>query len=265
MNCDEATRIMLESDLGSLDERVRLELGRHCADCEKCRALSGMLAGMQSSTLPAGLTEKTRRIVSEPSAASGPAPSAWRFALLTAACLLLVAGPATAVLGLKGWLALSSAQAWGCMLVLSLSGAAGFVALDGELRPGSARRLTGAGAAGVLGLAYLGVLSLVAVSNESGHRWGAALFCFTAGSLVSAAMYWALRYAGRWGYPLHATGAGLAMGALSALTGLLVLQLFCPKLELEHLLLGHATPLLAGITFAWWFERRRHAPPASKP
>jgi hypothetical protein len=257
MNCEDAARILLDNRLAALEPGVRLDVERHCASCSGCKALMDMMAEVEAGSVPAALAEKTFEIVQAPLEAGAPAPSSLRFALLTVLAMAVVAGLALTGLGLKGLRAMTVAQAWGALSLMAICGVAGWFAIDGELRPGSGRRLKGGGALLTLGASYVAVVALLAGSGGSAHLLRDAMFCFTVGSCVTMAMYWALRHISRWGYALHGTGAGFAMGSLSALAGLVVLQVFCPKIELDHLILGHGMALAAGIALALRIERRR--------
>ncbi|MBE0657842.1 MAG: hypothetical protein IH602_09140 [Bryobacteraceae bacterium] len=257
MNCEDAARILLDDRLDALEPGVRLDVERHCASCSGCKALMEMMAEVEAGSVPPALAEKTFEIVQAPLDAGAPAPASLRFALLTVLAMAVVAGLALTGLGLKGLRAMTVEQAWGLLSLLAFCGVAGWFAIDGELRPGSGRRIKGGAALLTLGASYVAVVAVLAGSGGSAHLLRDAVFCFAVGSCVSMAMYWVLRRISRWGYALHPTGVGLAMGSLSALAGLVVLQMFCPKNELDHLLLGHGLALAAGVAFALRFEQRR--------
>lgn len=257
MNCEDAARILLDNRLAALEPAVRLDVERHCASCPGCKALIDTMAEVEAGSVPAALAEKTFEIIQDPLEAGAPAPAGLRFALLTVLAMAVVAGLALTGLGLKGLRSMTVAQAWGALSLMAICGVAGWFAIDGELRPGSGRRLKGAAALLTLGASYAAVVALLAGSGGSAHLLRDAMFCFAVGSCVCLAMYLALRRISRWGYALHPTGAGLAMGSLSALAGLVVLQMFCPKNELDHLILGHGLALASGIALALRFEQRR--------
>jgi hypothetical protein len=216
-----------------------------------------MMAEVETGGVPAALGERAYGIVEAPVEVGAAAPAGLRFALLTAVAMAAVAGLALTGLGLKGLRAMTGEQAWGFLIVMAISGVAGWFAIDGELRPGSGRRLKGAAALVVLCASYAAVLGLIAGADRSAHLLRDAAVCFAVGSCVSMAMYWSLRRVSRWGYALNRTGAGFAMGSMSALAGLVVLQMFCPKNEFDHLVLGHGLALVAGIALALRFERSR--------
>jgi hypothetical protein len=189
-----------------------------------------------------------------------PMPASWVLVVTLIAACVAVGSVGGAVLGLHGVAALGAARIaliFPVLLVLIGLGAAASV---GEMIPGS-RRLASPAVLLLLGCVVLSAvfgLLFTGYGTESFVSQGVA--CLRAGLLhaipTGAIAWWVLRR----GLALHPAAAGLAIGSLSGLAGVTMLELHCANFEVPHLLVWHTAVLalggLAGALIASVLARR---------
>lgn len=180
-----------------------------------------------------------------------PLPPVWA---LVAGLVLICTGVALAgaarsgLYGIHKLSGLDRALIFPALGILILLSAAGSVA---EMIPGSRRRVSPEA------LLLAGTLTLLAVFGILFHDYRTERFvaqgivCLAAGLFhalpVAIAGWWLLRR----GFAVNPVAAGWAVGTLSGLAGLTMLELHCANLEVFHVVVWHiAVLLLSGVAGA---------------
>jgi hypothetical protein len=159
---------------------------------------------------------------------------AWRALTLlcTAALVALITAVAT---GLDGVHAQSAGSAALLLLTLALLGWISARALVRQLTPGSLYRIRPAilcaSAVASLAAFYLTLFH----GHGTEHFLSAGFRCLATGLLVATPTSALIGLLVRHGLASQGVGVGLAMGTLSGLTGIGMLTLHCPNLQLPHL------------------------------
>jgi hypothetical protein len=237
----------------------------HIAACERCRTLAGAL-GESDDAVPPSL-EQLQRIKAETMADLKPVGPLAPTGVLWLALLLIAAAAAAGgvlELGTAGWRALGpltriavfTALAAGCGL-LGLS-------LARQVVPGSRVLFP----TPLFVIAVLGIMASIFATLFHPHREptfiATGLVCLRIGlecAAPVAILSWLVLRRGEF---LNPVAAGAMMGALAGLSGLVLLEIFCPNLNKYHILVWHLGAALlstcAGTAVGIVAEYRRGYP-----
>ena len=243
MNCRDLERWIIPYASGA---EVPQDVSAHIDGCEQCRRLAGALRAAQAPPSPSA--EELKRIAAGAVPDVKPVKPLVSEGVLFLALMLavaIVAAIGAALLGTAGFRALSPVQkipvfAW-------LTGGAGLLgfSLGRLIVPGSRLLLRPGG----LVAALLGVLivmfALLFHPRAEATFVATGLVCLRIGlecAISAALLFWFLL---RRGAILRPVVAGATLGALAGLSGLVVLEIFCPNLNAYHILAWHLGAVLA--------------------
>jgi hypothetical protein len=212
----------------------------HLGKCRGCRALvSAMGEGAkQTAPLESNLKQIEARIVKTLKPVRPLAPSLF-FLFACAIIFLCVAAIGVTPFGMAGWGALSAAQRAGVFAALTTSAILLAVSMVGQMVPGSKYALA------PVGLPIVILTTLLIVLAVSFHRrtepafFADGLVCMKNGltyAIPGVVLFWLLV---RRGAMLNPKLIGAAAGGLAGLTGLTVLEINCPNLNVFHILVWH--------------------------
>lgn len=246
VTCGDIDRLLISNALGAATPP---EAAAHLAACERCRLLAGAIGQTPEVAPPS--PEQVNRI--ETGILAGlkpvkPLPGAlWLAFLFVIAAVVAVGGFA---LGAAGWHALSVPQR--ITVFTALAAAAGLLAFSAgrQVVPGS--RLWPAPyllVIAVLG-AISGICAVLFLPRPESTFVATGLVCLKIGlecAIPAALLLWLLL---RRGAILSPMPAGATVGALAGLSGLTVLEIFCPNLNRYHILAWHLGSVLASVAGA---------------
>ena len=255
MNCREMDAILFSG--GDLSAEAR----EHLAHCPNCRALAEALSAPSSGAVDAAALERARTQIPQLLEPVKPLEPAGTYAagfLLVAAA---IGAGAASLVGLYGLHVLAPWQGAAVFAVLLASLALAAFAAAGDMRPG-ARTLPGTLTFGVA----FGGAEVVFLTLFSDYRMGRfanqGITCFRFGMMVAVVTALLVWLAARRGYIVAPISTGAALGALSGLAGLTMLELHCPILHVPHLIVWHAAVLVASAALgaaAGWAARLKPA------
>jgi hypothetical protein len=187
--------------------------------------------------------------------------------MLTALLFLLISAFAILSAARVGFSGMEQMVPWQRMLIFPALAIFMFMAaveFVSAMIPGSRRRISSGMLATVAVVALLAVFALSFRDYETTHFVSAGLACLIRGllhAIPAALLGWLLL---RRGFAVRPVSAGLAIGALSGLAGLAVLELNCTNFQAAHVLVWHTavvavsaiTGALAGY-LAHWIGRLR--------
>jgi len=183
-----------------------------------------------------------------------PLAPAWVFAVVFAALFAAISVGVGSVLGMHGIRALSPDQRF--LIFPALLAAAWFAAVGcaREMRPAAGSHL-GALTLILSASVFTGLFSLIFHGYSTQNFVPEGVPCLVIGLGVSISAGLVIIYILRRGCVMDWSMAGLAVGVLSGLTGLGMLELDCPNLKAIHVLTWHITVLvgsgLLGYTGGW--------------
>ena len=219
----------------------------HLGKCGDCRALVSAMGegGEQTAPLETNLKRIEARIVKTLKPVRPLAPS--RFFLFACAIIFLcVVAIGATPFGMSGWGALSLAQKAGVFASLITSALLLAVSMVGQMAPGSKYALAPAGLPIVILTALLIVLAAAFHPRAEPAFVADGLVCMKNGlthAIPAAVLFWLLV---RRGAMLNPKLIGAAAGGLAGLTGLTVLEINCPNLNVFHILVWHWGLVLIG-------------------
>lgn len=224
------------------------EAAAHIAGCERCRRLIQAMRQQPPVTPPAAgqLKRIEERILADlkPVKPLASAGALWAALLLLAA---VVVASGVTVLGTAGWHALAALQR--AAVFTALAAAAGLLAFStgGQMVPGSALRppprLLIVAALGAIS----GICATLFVPRQESTFVATGLVCLRIGvtcAIPAALLLWLLL---RRGAILNPMLTGATAGALAGLSGLTVLEIFCPNLNRYHILVWHLGAVLVSV------------------
>jgi hypothetical protein len=166
------------------------------------------------------------------------APS--RFFLFACAIIFLcVVAIGATPFGMSGWGALSLAQRAVVFVALAISALLLAVSIVGQMAPGSKYQLAPAGLPIVILTALLIVLAVAFHARAEPAFVADGLVCMKSGltyAMVAVVLFWLLVLCGAM---LNPKLIGAGAGGLAGLTGLTVLEINCPNLNVFHILVWH--------------------------
>lgn len=238
MSCDDLDRLRTTSP-GSHSSAWPREVQQHLASCEHCSRLQAALDQSSVPDLPEALQRRIEAAIIPGLRPVAPAWSVWRVTLALLLCTIVVIAVANGRLGIAGWRARNALQA---SIIFSLLGISTLVcanALAHQMMPGSRRRVP------VPLSIVVPILALLAADVAMfGYRWNPhfvplALSCWEKGvtcAALSAPLYWLVL---RRGFFLHPIALGGTAGLMAGLTGMTVLEIYCPYLDRLHISASH--------------------------
>jgi hypothetical protein len=244
------------------------EAAAHIAGCERCRLLARAIGQTQLAVPPSPeqLQQIKAGILADLKPVKPLAPASVRFFALIS-ILLVVAAVGAALLGIAGWRALGSLQRFA--VFMALAGAADLLAfsLGRQIVPGSRLLLSPYLLLMALLGVKIGIFATLFHPHEEPTFVLTGLVCLRIGlecAVPAALLFWLVL---RRGAILNPVLTAATAGALAGLTGLTVLEIFCPNLNEYHILVWHLGAVLAsvvgGITigsFAQYYGRKRISP-----
>ena len=237
MTCREVENLIIPYARGA---EIPREAATHIAGCASCGGLARILAQRDAAAgpSPAGL----ERIKAEIAGSLKPVKPLAPASVLAGAYLLIAVLGATAgvsELGTAGWHALGGTQASTVFAALAVSSAALAVALARQMTPGSRVLLPVPWM--VLGFPVVmgAIFATLFRAQPEASFVATGLMCLRIGlecALPVGAVCWLVL---RRGAVLGKRTAGALAGALAGLSGLLLLEIFCPNLNAYHVLVWH--------------------------
>jgi len=212
----------------------------HMGKCGGCRALvSSMVFFLDHTvTTETNLKQIEARIVKTLKPVRPLAPSQF-FLFACAIIFLCVVAIGATPFGMSGWGALSLAQRAGVFAALTTSALLLAVSMVGQMVPGSKYALAPVGLPIVILTALLIVLAVSFHRRAEPAFVADGLVCMKNGltsAIPAVVLFWLLV---RRGAMLNPKLIGAAAGGLAGLTGLTVLEINCPNLNVFHILVWH--------------------------
>lgn len=244
MTCNELLRLLAEN------EGLPAEALEHLRTCKTCRRLHDMRdqfandAAMDSAaTIDPRLEDRLIAGVLADLKPVRPVASARWYATVFLAIVLLAAGAAIGVLGMRGWETNAAPQRIYFVLALTAGILGCGFTLPRLMIPGERLRIAPRALA-ALSLAALigGCLSYPLL--QYAHFGRAVATCFAIGMAVAAPLGALSAIVLSRGYVLALGEAALLGGLLGGLTAFVVLFVFCPHLDMGHSLLAHGSVVL---------------------
>jgi hypothetical protein len=248
MSCDDVDRLRTESPRSS-SSTWRQEARRHLEGCERCSQLQALLDDSSQVDFPEALQDRIEAAILPRLRPVSPLPTALQVTMTLLLCSIIVVAAANWRLGLAGWHARNSLQAFVDFSLLGIFALVLANLLAHRMTPGSLR-----GSAWPYLALPLPIL-LAADAWLFGYRWNPdflapALSCWEIGvacAAVSAPLFW---LALRRGFSVYPVSHGATAGLLAGLVGVAVLEIYCPYLDRLHIAAGHigaaVTSTLAG-------------------
>lgn len=237
MTCREMNDLMI-----STSERWAQTEGpaEHLARCERCRILTHLLDQVGKGPVPSESQLKRIKIaIVDNLKPVRPLPPSRMLLLACAIIFLCMVAVGAVRLGINGWIALNIDQRIAVFSSLAASAILLAASMVRQMVPGSRHTFPPA----ALTVGVLLVLTLVIATTFRSHEDGAfvagGLACIKNGLMYSAPaalLFWLLS---RRGAILFPRLIGLAVGGLSGLIGLSVLEVNCPNLNIFHILVWH--------------------------
>ncbi len=216
------------------------EAAEHIAACEPCTRLIRAL-----STSPEVMTPSSTRLkhieslLIEDLKPVRPLMSSYLFVLAFGFLFLAVVMIGCQLLGVSGWSALTTGQKIGVYSASAIGGILLAVSMVRQMAPGSKYAISPVR----LQIGVLALLVLVmVVMFQAGHEVAfvsSGLTCLRIGmtySIPTAFLSWLIL---RRGALLSPKLAGAALGVFAGVIGVTVLEVYCPNLNLYHILVWH--------------------------
>lgn len=246
MNCCELERIVTERSL-SAALPLPAEAEEHLMTCSGCNRLVHafrIAADTEPNPSPA-LTQLSARI-SENLQPIRPLASTGSLFMVFLGIFVLITGCGVYREGSFGLSAMSPLQSASMLCVLGACAAMLVWSLVHQMVPGSRHWFPPE----ILPAAVIGSLSFVAAFlfhfRDETRFWHRSWFCLQMGlvfALLAAGPFCMLL---RRGAVLSPRSAGAAAGLLAGLTGMSILEIHCPNLDLRHILVSHVGVAIIG-------------------
>jgi hypothetical protein len=238
MSCDDLDRLRTQSPCSS-SSTWPTDARRHLASCERCARLQASLDSPQLVDFPEALQQRIEAAILPGLVAVPPLPSALRVTVTLLLCSIVAIAAANSRLGLAGWHARSSLQALVefCFLGGSLLLLASILA--DRMTPGFSHKAPLWLYLAVPLLALLAADTVIFGSYRNPAFVPLALSCWEIGvtcAAISAPLFWLVL---RRGFTLNPKAHGATVGLLAGLTGVAVLEIYCPYLDRLHISVAH--------------------------
>jgi len=245
VNCRDIDDMVIPYILG---KPIPPEAAAHIAECERCRRLAEAIRqAPQVNELPRQQLKQIEDRILDDLKPVKPLPAAAVLNLVLLCIFAIVVVIGNVILGTAGWHALNLMQRLAVFSALAAS--AGLLAFSAvrQIVPGSRLPLPPY----LLVTAVLGVMAGIFSTLFLPHRESTfistGLLCLEIGlacAIPAAALFWLVL---RRGAILSPMLTGATAGALAGLSGLTVLEVFCPNLNKYHILVWHLGAVLASI------------------
>jgi len=221
------------------------EAAAHIGGCEHCSRLVRAFADTNHATPPPGVLKRIEdAVVADLKPVKPLAPESAQFVTLMVAASA-VAAVGWAELGMAGWRALGELQRLAVFSALAASAGLLAFSLVRQIVPGG-KLLAPPGL--LLAAVWGGMACLFGIlfrPQEEVTFVATGLLCFKIGlecAIPAGAVFWMIL---RRGASMSPALTGATAGALAGLTGLTVLEVFCPNLNAYHILVWHLGGTLA--------------------
>lgn len=237
----------------------------HIATCQRCGRLVRALRERQEAAAPS--TPRLQQIQSMLLKDLKPVrPISPRYVFLIAFGLLFLGGVliGSRLLGVAGWNALSGVQRVAMFTVSAVGGILLVISLTQEMVPGSGYSMSAVRLpAAVLGALTIATVAVFRPQSEPAFV-STGLMCLRIGmtySVPAALFSWLIL---RRGAMLSPRLTGIAAGVFAGLIGVTVLEVYCPNLNMHHVVVWHLGVILltalagvmAGVATEHVFWRR---------
>jgi hypothetical protein len=229
------------------DSLLEPEHAKHLAHCGRCRALTVLLDNTDVGFhLSERLLRRLQAGVSKDLKPVRPLPKPHIFLLASAIVFLSVVAIGALLLGTTGWHVLNMVQRTAVFVTLAASAVLLANSMVQQMVPGSKHAFAPA----TLPTAILIGLMLLIVATFRSQRESAfilgGLACMKNGLLFSVPAAFLLWLILRRGALLLPKLIGTAVGGLAGLSGLSVLEVNCPNLNVFHILVWHGGVVVIG-------------------
>ncbi len=259
MTCHEVDRFFSSC---SGREAVPPKVAEHVAGCERCRGLASVLDAQGPAPLPSPhqLTHIKSMLLGD----LRPVRPLASFPILLsvfALIFLAVIAAGTVAIGPNGWKALGVTQRFLAFTpIVIASGLLAFSAAR-QMAPGSSYTVSSAlWSTGVLATLVAGIFAVFERRDETAFVAN-GLNCFKAGIAFAAVTGLLFACVLRRGAILSPRLTGATAGGLAGLAGLAVLEVHCPNLNRDHILVWHLAVAglgaLGGLSLGAAAEHRR--------
>jgi hypothetical protein len=222
------------------------EAAAHIAGCERCRRLAEAMRKTPAASAPSPrqLKQIETGVLADLKPVKPLAPAgALCFALL--AILLVVVAVGAIALGIAGWRALSLPQKIAVFAAMSASICLLAWTAARQIVPGARLLLSPIWLVVAVWAILTGIFTILFRPHQEPTFVATGLICLRIGlecAVPSALAFWLLL---RRGAILNPVMTGATAGALAGLSGLMVLEIFCPNLNEYHILAWHLGAALA--------------------
>lgn len=244
MNCGDVDRLLSE---GVRVDAVRTQVHPHVDSCPKCAAI----VGWAGATVGEPGVEALSRSIStrlkadlSPVRTLSPDPV---LALLFTGSGLVVSTTFLAMMGVRGWHAMSSSQVSALGAFAAAISALLIVSLIRAMRPAAPGPLPLSAVLGALVIGYPALAMLLFPFAPAEHFISDGVRCVAGGLMAGALASGLALIVARRGYVLDARRYGLMIGGFGAIVSLLTLQMFCPGQESAHLTVWHGLAILGTV------------------
>ncbi|HZS52038.1 MAG TPA: NrsF family protein [Bryobacterales bacterium] len=234
----------MDAELDHGTSELSMESSRHLDECERCRRLYAWFRQTPAvAEAPPHISASVLRNLPQSIQPVSPRRSTPAIASQLVGLFVLVAILPAILIGLAGLRQMSLLQLITMSIVLVGGLTALALSLGWQSAPGGLQRFSLTAAVGIAALAFLLCSALPFPWHTPEPFYERGWLCLKHGlglALVSALVFWLLL---RRGAPMG-RGFGTALGAVSGLAGITMLQLTCDRQEGEHLLFWHGGVLV---------------------
>jgi hypothetical protein len=225
---------------------VPAEAAAHISGCERCRLLASSMGRVTDAAPPP--SEALKRIEAGILADLKPVKPLAPAGVFVCALILVLAAVAAAgagVLGVAGWQALDLAQRTAIFSTLTVGTAMLAFLTARQIVPGSRLAMSPYLSVVILWGVFASLIAILFRPHEEPAFVSTGLVCLRIGlecALTAGVLSWLLL---RRGAILNPPLTGVTAGALAGLSGLTVLELFCPNPNAYHIFVWHLGAAMA--------------------
>lgn len=245
MNCRDIEDVIIPYILG---KPIRPEAAVHIAECERCSRLAESLShGPQVDELPGQQLKQIEDRILDDLRPVKPLPGTVVLSSVALSIFAVVVVIGNVILGTAGWHAVNVLQR--LVVFSSLTASACLLAFSAvrQIIPGSRLGLPPRLLVSAVVALMAGIFSTLFVPHREPTFISTGLLCLEIGlacAIPAAALLWLVL---RRGAILSPISIGATAGTLAGLSGLTVLEVFCPNLNKYHILVWHMGAVLASI------------------
>jgi hypothetical protein len=249
MTCQELSSFLSEHPLQALPMELQSPAAEHLMTCPGCRGMVTTIEGIQRMPVPQSFFDPKEI------APVRPMPSRPWFIAVAFVVPVLLAALGVWWKGAYGWSALQRDSAT-LFAILSAAGL-GALALGfyRQFKPGARDAIDGRAAVAIVLAGFVAFAAVEFAWHPSSTPFLSAWRCMRFGTMIALGASLALLSWARLGFAPNPKSASFWTGALASMAGVIALGIHCPNLELSHILLGHATVILAASFLIAWMAR----------